>query len=51
MAIAFQTFDGLGRAGERRLMPHLINVVNPLYKEIACSFGTNQAVKLFPKGA
>jgi hypothetical protein len=49
MAIAFQTLDGLGRAGERRRMPHFINVVNPQYKEIACSFGTKRAVNLFLK--
>ena len=30
MVIAFQTPDGLGRAGERRLMPHFSYIVNPL---------------------
>ena len=33
MAIAFQTLDGLGRAGEGRLMLYFINVVNPPYKK------------------
>jgi len=46
MVVAFQTLDEVGRAGEGRLMPHFINVVNPLLKEIACSLGTKQAVEL-----
>jgi hypothetical protein len=30
MVVAFRTLDEIVRAGEDRLMPHFINVVNPL---------------------